>query len=70
MTIRSYIHLLVEDYKGHVSVVGYPGAPYICWLTDEYMGPHVRSAPGPIAWYIRRCHITDEYIVKFVSTNE
>jgi hypothetical protein len=55
------------------------GAQYICQLTDKYMGPPVRSAPRSppqyvspmnIMAYIHRCHVIDEYIVTFVSTDE
>jgi hypothetical protein len=54
---------------------GDPGAPYVHWLTDKYMGPHVSpEATAPslhifisdvasmnVASYIRQCHITNEY---------
>jgi hypothetical protein len=52
-----YIRRLADDYKGHTSATG---------LTNEYMGPRVRSALR----YIRRWLVTDEYIVKFISTVE
>jgi hypothetical protein len=57
---------------------GDPGAPYVHWLTDKYMGPHVSpEATAPslhifisdvasmnVASYIRQCHVTDEYNLK------
>jgi hypothetical protein len=58
---------------------GAPGASYIRRLTDEYMSPHVRSAtPTPVyslvTWNvttcIRQCHVTNEYIFKFIGTDE
>jgi hypothetical protein len=43
------------------------------------MDPHVRSDPGifigdvsptNITSYIHRCYITDQYIIKFIGTDE
>jgi hypothetical protein len=70
--------LITDEYKGpRVSCRSPPGPHIFIGLTDEYMVPPVRSpprapvrSPTNVIRYICRFHVTDEYIVTFVGTDE
>jgi hypothetical protein len=65
------------NIRGHTSAVGHLRGP----IYSSVMGPPVRSASHPnifvgdmlsmnVTGYIYRFHVTDEYIVTFVGTDE
>jgi hypothetical protein len=79
MNIRGYIHQLANEYKGHASAAGHLWGPIPtnirAHLSDPRPGPHPiifvgDVSPMNITGYIRRFHITDEYIVTFIGTDE